>query len=158
MRYREISSQRLFTIVSVHRQGHSTAKLAHLLRNSHFSPHLILWQQKSKVAMIRKGIVGPYSQKWFSPSTLKTFVLSDDGRGSTGRWSVPSAKEKGIPHIIPCALGAVTWSFLFGSVTVQSSDTVIFFFNYYTTSPMSYWQHAGGIYITFLFSFMYFFF
>lgn len=72
---------------------------------------------------------------------------------------MPSAKEKGIPHIIPRALGAVTWSFLFGSVTVQSSDTVKeIFFNYYTTSPMSYWQRAGGIYITCLFSLMYFFF
>lgn len=68
-----------------------------------------------------------------------------------------SAKEKGIPHIIPRALGAVTWSFLFGSVTVQSSDTVIFLY-YYTTSPVSYWQHAGGIYITCLFSFMFLFF
>lgn len=109
------------------------------------------------MARLNKWLIMPYcyfclenKQKKKKRCSLKTVALFNDGTGSTGRWSELSAKEKGIPHIIPRTWRVVTWGFPFNSVTVQSSRTVIVFFitQHQTTGSMlqqhGWWQLANS--------------
>lgn len=126
------------SLVSLH--GHITAKVTHqewpctLLLNCNSLPTLsmpfvVTEVHGIKLARINKGTIMPYCYFRLEHTkkrlTLKTVALFRDGTGSTRRWSVLSAKEKGIPHIIPSTWGDVIWGFLSNSVTVQSSHTGI---------------------------------